>query len=259
MLHQLKAALEHPLSRGLDIDSPQMTYIRRDIIQQKPFLKRIYTDWYQRIAAALPPNAQTVLELGSGAGFLDAFIPQAILTEVFWLPNLNATLDATQLPFADNSLDAIVMTDVFHHIPDVSAFLQEASRCVRVGGSVVMIEPWNTPFSRWIYTHLHHEPFEPQRADWALEQHGPLSGANGALPWIVFERDRQQFAQAFPSWQVLTVTPFMPFRYLVSGGVSLRGLVPDATYSLFEQLEAQLSGWMSHLAMFAFIHLQRRA
>ena len=52
---------------------------------------------------------------------------------------------------------------------------------------------WVTRWSRWIYGRFHHEPFDPQRADWEFPLSGPLSGANGALPWIIFQRDREQF------------------------------------------------------------------
>ena len=97
------------------------------------------------------------------------------------MPGVDRVVDARALAFDDNALDGIVMVDVLHHIPDVSLFFQEASRCVKAGGLVVMIEPWHTPWSRWVYQNLHHEPFEPT-SDWTIPASGPLSGANGALP-----------------------------------------------------------------------------
>jgi hypothetical protein len=33
---------------------------------EKPFLKRIYVEWYEEIRAALPPDPAPVLEIGSG-------------------------------------------------------------------------------------------------------------------------------------------------------------------------------------------------
>jgi len=45
------------------------------------------------------------------------------------------------LPFADDTLRAIVMTDVLHHLQNLRRFFKEASRCVEVGGKVIMIEP----------------------------------------------------------------------------------------------------------------------
>src|SRR5579864_1052129 len=62
--------LIHPLARGLDIDSPVTTHIRRRILRAKPFLRRIYEEWYEAILSSLPAIAGPVLEIGTGAGFL---------------------------------------------------------------------------------------------------------------------------------------------------------------------------------------------
>ena len=37
------------------------------------------------------------------------------------------------------------MVNTLHHLPDVKVFLAEASRCLQPGGTISMIEPWNTP------------------------------------------------------------------------------------------------------------------
>src|SRR5690349_11996351 len=137
----LKRLLEHPLTRGLSVDDPRTTALRRTIIRDKAFLRSLYGEWYQSLAKAVPQNG-VILELGSGAGFFAEYLPGVIASEVFLTPNINLVADACRLPFADNSLAAIVMTDVFHHIPDVKAFLSEAQRCIRPGGKIVMIEPW---------------------------------------------------------------------------------------------------------------------
>ena len=89
-----------------------------------------------------------------------------------------------------------------------------------------MIEPWVTPWSRLVYTKLHYEPFDPEMAHWEFPESGPLSGANNALPWILFVRDRDQFEREFPMWSIQSMRPMMPIRYLVSGGVGFRALMP---------------------------------
>jgi SAM-dependent methyltransferase len=163
-----------------------------------------------------------------------------------------------ELPFTDGALQAIVMIDVFHHIPQPRRFFTEAARCVRPGGVVLMIEPWVTPWSQLVYTRLHHEPFQPEAKQWEFPERGPLSGANGALPHIVFARDRLQFEGEFPMWQIQRITPMMPFCYLVSGGVSMRSLMPDWTFKCWRGVENMLSPFINKLAMFAYIVLQKR-
>lgn len=244
--------LEHPLTRGLSVDDPRTTLLRHDIIQNKAFLQALYTEWYERIIRVLPQK-NDVLELGSGAGFLQQFLPEVITSEVFETPGVRLIADACDLPLLDKSLDAIVMTDVFHHIPDVGRFLLEATRCVRPRGKIVMIEPWRTPWSEWVYTHLHSEPFSPD-SGWKIPSTGPLSGANGALPWIVFKRDRALFEAQYPQWRIKDIEPMMPISYLLSGGVSMRSLLPGWMYRPIRVLERVLV--QKKWAMFAFIELE---
>jgi SAM-dependent methyltransferase len=249
----LKRLLAHPLTCGLDIDDPSTTARRRAIIEGKPFLKRIYQEWYETISGHLPDLDGPVLELGSGAGFLSQYVPRLITSEVFNCPGIQVVLDGQAIPIATGSLRAIVMTDVLHHIPDPRRFFSEAARCLLVGGRILLIEPWVSKWSRIVYTHLHHEPFQPDSPYWTIPLTGPLSGANGAMPWIIFDRDREEFAASFPQLKVQLVKPFMPFRYLVSGGVSLRTLMPNTTFRLWRGLEAAMSKHMRTWAMFAFI------
>jgi SAM-dependent methyltransferase len=245
--------LGHPLTRNLSVDDPRTTQLRLKIIQDKAFLRSLYCEWYERIITALAKK-EDILELGSGAGFLQQVLPELITSEVFETPGVRLIADACNLPLAKQSLDAIVMTDVFHHIPDVSRLFVEATRCVRPGGKIVMIEPWRTPWSEWVYKHLHPEPFIPD-SGWKLPSTSPLSGANGALPWIVFQRDRALFEAQYPQWRIANIELMMPFSYLLSGGVSMRSLMPGWMYRPVRALERILGE--KHGAMFALIELER--
>jgi SAM-dependent methyltransferase len=250
--------LVHPLTAGLRIDDPATTQLRRQIISSKPFLKAIYDEWYSLLAKELPAGNGDVLELGSGAGFCDVYIKDLITSEVFPSPAVRLVVDGRHIPFDNGSLRAIVFTDVLHHMPDVRQFFSEAVRCLRPGGKILMIEPWVTTWSRFVYGNFHHEPFLPKAQDWSFPSCGPLSGANGAIPWIVFVRDRNKFESEFPELKIEKIQPFMPFRYLVSGGVGMRSLMPGFTHSLWAGLERLLEPQMYYLAMFAFISVRRR-
>ena len=253
----LRRWLAHPLTASLPLDHPDTTELRNQVIASKPFLKCIYDEWYSMLARELPPGEGQVLELGSGAGYCSQFIPGLITSEFFPCSRASVALDAQKIPLADGSLRAIVMTDVLHHIPNVERFFSDASRCLRKGGKILMIEPWVTPWSRLIWTRFHHEPFRPDAEDWSFASTGPLSGSNSAIPWIAFVRDRPRFESLFPELSIERIRPFMPFRYLVSGGVSLRNVMPGFTHAAWAALENMLEPEMPRLAMFAFISLLR--
>lgn len=253
----LRSLLSHPLTRGFDIDQPLTTMIRKQVIDEKPFLRKIYALWYRKLVDSLPHLDGKVLELGSGAGFLEKHLPQVITSEVFFCNHIKVVLDGLWLPFADGSLSAVIMSDVFHHLHQPHRFLQQAERCIQPGGVISMIEPWHTPWSARVYTHLHQEPFEPDVLDWDFPSSGPLSSANQALPWIVFERDLQRFQEAFPNWKLEKVEPFMPFSYLASGGISLRNLMPGWSFRIWHAIDQTRLFNPARWGMFAHIVLKR--
>jgi SAM-dependent methyltransferase len=244
-------------SRGLD--DPAETLHRRQSLSRKPFLQAVYLSWYRRILPVLPPGgSRRVLELGSGAGFLEKALPGVITSDVLLLPDVDLIARGEALPFASGSLDGIILVDVFHHIPMPRRFLSEAARGLRTGGVLAMIEPWRTPWSSFIYRFFHPEPFDPGARNWEFPSTGPLSGANGALPWIVFERDRAIFEREFPGLRVASVQLHTPFLYLLSGGFSLPALVPNFSFRFWQSVEESIRPAVRFWAMFAMITITRK-
>lgn len=250
----------HPRTRGVDLDSPETTRLRKQVIQEKRFLKKIYQEWYALLLQSANSSSAKgpVLELGSGAGFLSQVAPGVITSDLFYVDGLSILLDGQRLPFKPGSLKAILLTNVLHHIPSPEDFFTEASRCIAPGGVVAMVEPWLTRWSRFVYKHLHHEPVDETIVSWKIHGSGPLSGANTALPWIIFQRDLSRFENTFPELRIKELRVFMPFRYLLSGGISLRSLMFAFTFPFWRGIETLLNPLMDHLGMFAKIVLVRR-
>lgn len=241
----------------LDLDDPQTTVVRREVIRRKSFLNKLYFEFYREINSCRRGSpAGPVVELGSGPGFIKKVMPQALTSEVFLIPDVDLVLSGQVLPFKANSLSCIVMLDVFHHLAVPLEFLKEAERCLKIGGKVIMIEPFNTPLGSFIYRILHHERFDPE-GDWNNMGGGPLSGANGALPWIMFVRDIGRFRSAVPGLVLKSIRLHTPFAYLISGGLSFRSFVPGFMFRPFRLFESLLNPVMDYLAMFSTIELQK--
>jgi len=241
-----------------DIDSPERTIEHKNLIISKSFLKRIYLDWYNwflDVRLHLPQG--TIIELGSGGGFLKDLEPSIVCTDILDLPNNDLCFSALNMPFGDNEISGIFMIDTFHHIPDIKKFLGEASRVMKKNAKILMIEPANSLWGRWIYQNFHHEPFYPE-GNWMIEQTGPLSGANGALPWIVFERDRLILNQLFPELEICSIRYHSPFKYLISGGVSYRQLLPGKLFPIVNTIEKVLSKISMHFSMFVSIEIKKK-
>lgn len=204
------------------------------------------------ILAQLPAVAGQTLELGSGGGFFKEALSEAITSDVQDVPGADRRIDAKKLPFNQHALRAIVGTNVLHHVASIGDFFAEAERVLNPGGRLVFIEPWPTPWSIPIYRYLHHEVFDMQRG-WDFPAGGPLTAANGALPWIVFQRDRQKFERSHPRLKILEIRPFMPFTYLFSGGIGRRWPLPPRLFAVFRWLEKPFD----FLGLFALIVLEK--
>lgn len=240
-----------------DLDDPATTLLHAQIVQEKPFLKRLYLDFYHQLKNSLPQTQNDlIVELGSGGGFIKNVIPNAMTSDVLDIPNLDKVFSALDMPFEDNRVDAFLMFDVLHHITDPGLFFTEATRCLKPLGRIIMVEPANTPWARFIYKNFHHEAFD-LNANWNLNKTGPLSQANGALPWIIFARDRKTFEKQFPSLNIIQIHNHTPFRYLLSGGLSLKQLLPSFTYPIVKAVEFILTPMNNMIGMFQTIILEK--
>ena len=144
--------LKLPQTRCIkDLDDPATTLLHAEIIQKKPFLKKLYIDFYKQFRRAVPDFGDRVLvELGSGGGFIKEVIGNVITSDILKLPKVDKVFSAVNIPFEETSVDAFFMFDVLHHLPDSKAFFKEALRCLRVSGKIVMIETANTLLARFI-------------------------------------------------------------------------------------------------------------
>jgi SAM-dependent methyltransferase len=105
------------------------------------------------LAADLPTSGR-LLEIGCGEGgnlyHLGArpgwlgidFSPAKLQLAAAALPDVAfARADASHLPAADGSFDAVLIRDLLHHVPDRMAVVREAARVLRPGGTLGVIEP----------------------------------------------------------------------------------------------------------------------
>jgi len=250
--------LRLPIAKDIgSLDHPAAAKAAAQIIRQKIFLSRIYQDFYQEFKKVREEFKDGVfVEIGSGGGFLKKVIPDVITSDILPLAHIDMSFSAVRLPFKNNRIDCFFMFDVLHHVKDAAVFLEELARCLKSGGKVVMIEPANTLWGRFIYQNFHHETFDPN-AGWTIDGAGPLSDANGALPWIIFSRDRKKFENDFPGLKIRQCKAHTPFRYLISGGLSFRQLLPSFAYNLVKGVEFVLSPLNPWIGMFSTIEIER--
>lgn len=112
---------------------------------------RVLAGW---LRDAVPAGGR-VLDVGGGSGQLALLLADALDAHVTVLDPTAGMLahvpaegrltavsgSAEDIPFADSSFDALVVTDVFHHLHDHAAAVTEFSRVVRANGLVLVLDP----------------------------------------------------------------------------------------------------------------------
>ncbi|MBS1653079.1 MAG: class I SAM-dependent methyltransferase [Bacteroidetes bacterium] len=239
------------------LDDPRTTIEHRNIILNKPFLKRVYIRWYNIFLKNIPEISGVKLEVGSGGGFLKEVIKDVETSDILDLPNVDKIFSAEKLPYANNTLSAIMMLNVFHHIPKPYLFLEEAQRCLKPGGRIVMIEPANTLLAKFIYKRFHHEPFDIS-GEREIKPGNPLSNSNQALPYIYFERDKDWFLKKFNALEIKSIKKHSPFMYILSGGVSRSAMLPDFLYTPALGIELLFSPLNSLIGLFSTVVIEKK-
>ncbi len=240
-----------------DLNSPSRISEIRNTIQQKAYLRQFYTTAYEKYLDCLGkcPKSGCVLELGSGGGFAAEVIPGLITSDILPYKGIDCVVDARRLPFPDSSIRLICMMNVFHHISDVDAFLREAQRCLITGGRLFIIDQHVGYISRFVLRYLHHEPFSPRTTEWRFESQGPLSGANGALAWLVFKRDRDLFESKFKHLKLSRYEPHTPLGYWIFGGLHKWSLLPGSAVTAMNWFDRQLTRISENLSSFVDVEI----
>jgi SAM-dependent methyltransferase len=246
--------LRHTRLRDLAIGSPEWFSAQRAMIESKPAVKRCYELWYRLLledADSVPREfaGRPVVEIGSGSSFIRERRPGIIASDV--TPgDVDVALDGRALPFADESVRALLLTHVFHHIPDAAAFLKEAQRVLTPGGVISMVEETHTPFARLFFSAFHPERYDDRAVRWSFEPGHSMLDSNQALAWIVFFRDRAALRKVAPAL-TLERWNYLPwFSYLASGGVNLHSFVPRALAPALDRMDR----WLAPLDSIFAIH-----
>ena len=240
-----------------NLNSKKTLAIHKNLIENKKLLRNVYVDFYKRLSKIKVPEG-TQIEIGSGSGFIKKIIPEIITSDIVQGPNINKVFSAEKIPYKKESVSAFYMLNTFHHIKNPTKALTEMQRCLKPTGKIIMIEPYNSLWARFIFQNFHHENFDP-KAKWKITGEGRLSGANGALPWIVFVRDKDKFTKMFPLLKISQISIHTPLSYLVSGGLSRPQILPTPLYIIIILLEKFLHPFNRLLGMFVTINLQKKA
>lgn len=90
------------------------------------------------LISSLGENSR-ILNIGSG---VKKFSGRCINLDIEDFANVDVIADAQDMPFLDNSFDAVIFEYVIEHIPDSTKIIQEIYRVLKKGGAVYSTVPF---------------------------------------------------------------------------------------------------------------------
>lgn len=213
--------------------------------ERKPLLREVYGRFYHEIALRLAGRpAGPVVECGSGIGNLKSVIPDCLATDLFPNPWIDHTENIFALSFADSSVAALILFDVFHHLEYPGAALAEMRRVLKPGGRVILFEPAAGLLGRLALGLFHHEPLGLGKpiawdapADWDPQAVRYYAAQGNA--WRIFHR--HEHADRLSGWTLREVAYYPALSWLLSGGFRGPQLCPRFALPLVRRLERGLS------------------
>jgi len=202
--------------------------------------------------------AERTVEIGSGQALAADSGQRWLHSDMRDTGALDIRHAAERLPYADGSLDALVLKDTWHHIPDITAFVDEAHRALRPGGVVAVFDPYWGLLARFVYRFLHQERWDARTSTWGFSSSDPWD-SNQALSYLMLRRDRGEFDRRFAAkFVVAEHGAVIGPSFLLSGGVSRRTSVSGALLHRLLDWEERQGRWLDHLRFFHVFTLVKR-
>jgi len=258
----LAERLREPGLIGVDVDSIDRIAAHREIIARKPMIRDVFGEIHRlmlELEGRYLPAQGVRVEIGAGVWPVRETDPDVLATDIVAAPHLDRVLDAQAMDFADGSVRSVFGQHCFHHLPDPERFFSELIRVCPPGGGAILVEPYWSPVASFVFKRLFTTEDFIKSADWTTAGTGAMSGANQALSYIVFKRDRERFHRLFPYLEVVHQAPLGNYaRYLISGGLNFRQLLPDALSPFLKGAEMMLTPLNRVLALHHVLVLRRR-
>lgn len=245
--------LRDPNLDKIDVNGQDRLTVHSVMLARKRMLREVFSEFHklfrkldQQYFNAEGPE----IELGAGIAPIRDSYPQVLATDIVYGTHLDRVLDAEKMELPDHSVRVFYGQNCFHHFPHPDRFFEELERVLVPGGGVILLEPYYGVFASILYKNLFRtEGFDKGYQLWEAPMEGPMNGANQALSYIIFERDRAEFELRYPTLRIVHQERLGNYlKYLLSGGLNFYQLCPDFLSPLIDFIQRcllPLNRWMS--------------
>ena len=197
---------------------------RRHFVEHRPsnlnFLLQSRYEWMRPYLQ----GKKEIVELGAGAGWSKMILRDSpiVLTDIEKHPWIDRVVDATDLPFAPESVDAFVCSHMIHHVAYPSKFLSSMAACLKKEGVIVISEIYTSFLMKALLRLMRHEGWD-YSADVFSGAHpannpGDPWSANCAIPELLWD-DHGKFEERIGNLKIELNQPCEFLIFILSGGV----------------------------------------
>ena len=195
---------------------------------RRPALQKIYRHWACRMRRHLSSTTGRSIELGCGCGALSHYLGLT-KTDIYKHDWVDEIVDACDMPYQDGECANLVAIDVLHHLPDPCRFLNEVNRVLTLGGRLVILEPYISFFSYFVYRFIHHEPLDKNVSPFepvSLLDDESGEACNEAIPTLLFVQHENELRRRWPQLPVILLEFSDALVYPLTGGFSHHSWLP---------------------------------
>ncbi len=256
--------LRDPAVENIDVDGHDRLTIHGRILKHKRLLREVFTEFhhlFHRLDQKYFSARGTRVEIGAGIAPIKDTYPDVLATDIVFGPGLDRALNAEDMDIETNSVRVIFGQNCFHHFPHPERFFLELERVLPPGGGAILLEPYYGPFASFLFKRLFKtEGYDKEFPSWETPSSGPMNGANQALSYIVFIRDKGEFERRFPTLKIIHQEPCPNYlKYLISGGLNFRQLCPDWAGPIISSIQWMLSPLNRWLALHHVVVLRKES
>ena len=231
-------------------------------LMSKPMLREVFKhfhDQFRNLDHQFLNASGLEVELGAGIAPIRDAYPSVLATDIIKAPHLDKALNAEAMELEDASVRVFYAQNCFHHFSQPRLFFNELERTLVPGGGVILLEPYYGVFASFLYKRLFKtEGFDKTYPSWETPETGPMHGANQALSYLVFMRDRAEFEQKHPSLKFVHQRLDDHYlKYIFSGGLNFKQICPDKLSPVLALLQTCLRPLNRWLALHHVIVLQK--
>jgi SAM-dependent methyltransferase len=261
-VQRLLDLLSDPMIKEVDLNGIGRFEAHQKMLNKKRMLREVFDEFhylFKKLDLKYFKGDGLEVELGSGISLMRDKYPNVLATDIVHSPHLDMVLNAEKMDLEDSSVRVLYGQNCFHHFLHPDDFFKELERVLIPGGGFIMLDPYYGPFAKFLFKRLFKtEGFDKEFPLWETPPSSPMYGANQALSYIIFVRDRVEFERKYPLLKIVhkqTVGNYL--KYLLSGGLNFRQILPDRLTGLVSLLEKILSPLNSLLALHHIIVIQK--